>query len=179
MKEIVAGEYFIDRDPVLFRYILNYLRDGDVSLPRNLETNSQLLRDCQFYGLVDLEKKLLTTIQELQNLEQEQIKSSAVKTAMETPQPITLIGEPNSNSKEIGEREEEFESVNSEFNISCYICKARFDPRKMPPERSHKQLCSSCFDLNQRHRNSSVQMSGMVCIVTGGFHHLNFSTHVI
>ncbi|XP_068727105.1 uncharacterized protein [Montipora capricornis] len=51
------GAYFIDRDGKLFRYILNYLRDGNVYLPDEKITQQELLKEAKFYqvqGIIDL-----------------------------------------------------------------------------------------------------------------------------
>ncbi|XP_068727381.1 uncharacterized protein [Montipora capricornis] len=54
------GAYFIDRDGKLFRYILNYLRDGDLHLPDDKITGQELLKEAKFYqvqGIIDLLKE--------------------------------------------------------------------------------------------------------------------------
>lgn len=43
------GAYFIDRDGKLFRYILNYLRDGDLLYPEDQTAKEQLLKEAKFY----------------------------------------------------------------------------------------------------------------------------------
>ncbi|PFX30109.1 BTB/POZ domain-containing protein KCTD21 [Stylophora pistillata] len=43
------GAYFIDRDGKLFRYILNYLRDGDLLYPDDQTVREQLLKEAKFY----------------------------------------------------------------------------------------------------------------------------------
>ncbi|XP_022810468.1 uncharacterized protein LOC111347493 [Stylophora pistillata] len=43
------GAYFIDRDGKLFRYILNYLRDGDFLYPEDQTVREQLLKEAKFY----------------------------------------------------------------------------------------------------------------------------------
>jgi len=51
------GFHLIDRNGKLFGYILDYLRDGTVTLPPDLFTTQQLLKEAEFYaiqGLVDL-----------------------------------------------------------------------------------------------------------------------------
>lgn len=59
------GSYFIDRDGVHFRYILNYLRDGgikDGTLPMNENLWRELLTEAEYYqinGLVDYLTALL------------------------------------------------------------------------------------------------------------------------
>jgi len=54
------GSYFIDRDGILFGYILNFLRDGDVALPSTDLELAQLVREARFYGLYTLENLIDT-----------------------------------------------------------------------------------------------------------------------
>lgn len=61
LKREPDGTYFIDRDGVNFRYILNYLRDGAASveaLPREGKLIKELKIEAKYYGLVGLEKLL-------------------------------------------------------------------------------------------------------------------------
>ncbi|KAK6046582.1 K+ channel tetramerization domain protein [Cooperia oncophora] len=41
------GEVFIDRDPTLFKYILNYLRDGRVMFPDDALITAQLFQEAK------------------------------------------------------------------------------------------------------------------------------------
>ncbi|XP_060604331.1 uncharacterized protein LOC132757155 [Ruditapes philippinarum] len=55
------GTYFIDRDGVNFRYILNYLRDGADSveaLPKEQKLIKELKIEAKYYSLVELENLL-------------------------------------------------------------------------------------------------------------------------
>lgn len=53
------GRYFIDRDGTHFRYILNYLRDGNTYLPtENNQMVNELYEEVCFYGIEDLMNKL-------------------------------------------------------------------------------------------------------------------------
>lgn len=45
------GKYFIDRDGVLFRYILDFLRDQNFNLPQAFRERDRLIREATFYGL--------------------------------------------------------------------------------------------------------------------------------
>jgi uncharacterized protein YjbI with pentapeptide repeats len=58
------GAYFIDRDGTHFRYILNYLRDGDAAyIPNDKMVLEELFREANFYqlgGLSNVIKELLT-----------------------------------------------------------------------------------------------------------------------
>ena len=53
------GRYFIDRDGTHFRYILNYLRDGNTYLPvDNQQLIDELYEEVCFYGIEPLITKL-------------------------------------------------------------------------------------------------------------------------
>lgn len=48
----LKGRYFIDRDGQLFRYVLNYLRNNELSIPReNSVLISELIREAEYYQL--------------------------------------------------------------------------------------------------------------------------------
>ncbi|XP_033095908.1 BTB/POZ domain-containing protein KCTD16-like [Anneissia japonica] len=48
------GKYFIDRDGDLFRYILDYLRDGRIILPSNYENVNRLIAEAEYFRLPQL-----------------------------------------------------------------------------------------------------------------------------
>lgn len=52
LKKYEAGAYFIDRDGIRFRHILNFLRDPE-SFQINLKGNNELKAEIMLYGLVD------------------------------------------------------------------------------------------------------------------------------
>ena len=53
------GRYFIDRDGTHFRYILNYLRDGNTYLPSdNQQLMDELYEEVCFYGIEALMLRL-------------------------------------------------------------------------------------------------------------------------
>ena len=59
IKKDEKGVYIIDRDGKLFRYILNWLRDGTIVQDMiNKNDLQQLKRECTFYGLEDFIKDL-------------------------------------------------------------------------------------------------------------------------
>ena len=59
------GAYFVDRDATHFRYILNFLRDGQVDVPRSLPLHHELLREARFYQLGGLQRQLEAAIAEM------------------------------------------------------------------------------------------------------------------
>jgi len=56
------GSVFIDRDGTHFRYILNYLRDGNVLLPTDKVVIQELLKEAEFYQLQELTEKIIKQI---------------------------------------------------------------------------------------------------------------------
>ena len=52
------GRYFIDRDGVLFRFVLDYLRNNNLTLPTNFDETERLLVEAEFYRLKGLCKLL-------------------------------------------------------------------------------------------------------------------------
>ncbi|KAK2518966.1 Kctd4 [Columba livia] len=45
------GHYFIDRDGLLFRHILNFLRNGELLLPEGFRENQLLAQEAEFFQL--------------------------------------------------------------------------------------------------------------------------------
>ena len=52
------GKYFIDRDGVLFRYTLDYLRDGTLTLPHNFHERDRLKQEADFFQLATFSRWL-------------------------------------------------------------------------------------------------------------------------
>lgn len=53
------GRYFIDRDGTHFRYILNYLRDGNTYIPfENQQLVDELYEEVKFFNIENLLHKL-------------------------------------------------------------------------------------------------------------------------
>lgn len=52
------GKYFLDRDGVLFRYILDYLRNLKLVLPENFHERERLKQEAEFFKLTDMVKSL-------------------------------------------------------------------------------------------------------------------------
>lgn len=52
------GRIFLDRDGVLFRYILDYLRDGAISLPEGFREKDRLRKESELLKLNGLTKSL-------------------------------------------------------------------------------------------------------------------------
>lgn len=58
LEKDAKGKYFLDRDGVLFRYILDFLRDEDLVLPEGFKERERLRREASFYRLSGLEKAI-------------------------------------------------------------------------------------------------------------------------
>ena len=52
------GSYFIDRDGTHFRYMLNYLRTGQLIVPKGEITREELLAEAEFYQVEEIINKL-------------------------------------------------------------------------------------------------------------------------
>ncbi|XP_026135596.1 BTB/POZ domain-containing protein KCTD12b [Carassius auratus] len=52
------GRFFVDRDGFLFRYILDYMRDGQLVLPEHFPERGRLQREAEFFHLPELVKLL-------------------------------------------------------------------------------------------------------------------------
>ncbi|XP_062237802.1 BTB/POZ domain-containing protein KCTD12-like [Platichthys flesus] len=52
------GRFFIDRDGFLFRYILDYLRDSELSLPEFFKERRRLQKEADFFQLPELSRLL-------------------------------------------------------------------------------------------------------------------------
>jgi BTB/POZ domain-containing protein KCTD9 len=52
------GRYFIDRDGTHFRYILNFLRDGNSYIPSDSELLDELFEEVSFYQIQELQHRL-------------------------------------------------------------------------------------------------------------------------
>lgn len=48
------GKYFLDRDGVLFRYILDYLRNDKIVLPENFHEKDRLRNEADYFDLPDM-----------------------------------------------------------------------------------------------------------------------------
>ena len=57
-KPSVDGSYFIDRDGTHFRYILNYLRTGQLIVPKDETMRVELLAEAEFYQIEGLVNSL-------------------------------------------------------------------------------------------------------------------------
>lgn len=52
------GEYFFDRDPTHFRYILNYLRTSKIILPESKRELQELLLEAEYFSVDDLKEAI-------------------------------------------------------------------------------------------------------------------------
>ena len=47
----LQGKYFIDRDGVLFRYILDFLRNKKLLLPENFQESCRLIVEAEYFNM--------------------------------------------------------------------------------------------------------------------------------
>ena len=52
------GKYFIDRDGVLFRYVLDYVRNGKLVLPENFHEKERLKQEAEYFKLGSMVKSI-------------------------------------------------------------------------------------------------------------------------
>lgn len=58
MLRDAKGKYFIDRDGVLFRYTLDYLRSRTLTLPQNFHETERLMQEADYFQLAGLVRLL-------------------------------------------------------------------------------------------------------------------------
>lgn len=58
LERDAKGKYFLDRDGVLFRYVLDFLRNQALVLPEGFRERERLRQEAMFYGLPGLDKAI-------------------------------------------------------------------------------------------------------------------------
>ncbi|XP_075715613.1 BTB/POZ domain-containing protein KCTD8 [Rhinoderma darwinii] len=69
------SRFFIDRDGFLFRYVLDFLRDKQLSLPDHFPEKERLLREAEYFQLGDLVKLLTPKVTKQSSLNDEGCQS--------------------------------------------------------------------------------------------------------
>ncbi|XP_063806715.1 BTB/POZ domain-containing protein KCTD8 isoform X2 [Pseudophryne corroboree] len=69
------ARFFIDRDGFLFRYVLDYLRDKQLSLPDHFPEKERLLKEAEYFQLTDLVKILTPKVTKQSSLNDEGCQS--------------------------------------------------------------------------------------------------------
>jgi hypothetical protein len=85
---------FIDRDGILFRYILDYLRNQKLSLPENFSERDRLRIEADYYRLVNM-SKALAEIRPNNNSNEKYLNENTIIAT--TNYPITTTASINSN----------------------------------------------------------------------------------
>lgn len=75
------GYYFIDRDGVLFRYILNFLRTSALSLPDDFKEIDLIVKEAEFYQI----KLLVELVKGMQRRKETIEKQDYIEIVMEDP----------------------------------------------------------------------------------------------
>ena len=70
------GSFFIDRDGTHFRFILNYLRDGELILPEGATALKQLQKEAEFYQIQGILDELKLPVQSAKPFEESEILTS-------------------------------------------------------------------------------------------------------
>ena len=87
-KPAEDGSYFIDRDGTHFRYILNYLRTGQLVVPEDKIVRRELLTEAEFYqvrGIIDELKACPFEDSSILSTEQRQILTKWLKNKLTSP----------------------------------------------------------------------------------------------
>ena len=70
------GSFFIDRDGTHFRFILNYLRDGELILPKGATFLDELRKEAEFYQIQGMLDELKPPVQPAKPFEESEILTS-------------------------------------------------------------------------------------------------------
>lgn len=111
------GTIFIDRDPLHFRLILNFLRDGEIVIPKKPESKEELLKEARYYKL-----DRLIRILETESLQESIISTSRIDTSPPSQPNILENKESPASEKTFvrGEGSTNEPLINPTF---CYMCK--------------------------------------------------------
>ena len=70
------GSFFIDRDGTHFRFVLNYLRDGELILPKGATFLDELRKEAEFYQIQGILDELKPSVQPAKPFEESEILTS-------------------------------------------------------------------------------------------------------
>ena len=70
------GSFFIDRDGTQFRFVLNYLRDGELILPKGATFHDELRKEAEFYQIQGILDELKPPVQPVKPFEESEILTS-------------------------------------------------------------------------------------------------------
>eukprot|EP00927_Polykrikos_kofoidii_P039235 TRINITY_DN33666_c0_g1_i1.p1 TRINITY_DN33666_c0_g1~~TRINITY_DN33666_c0_g1_i1.p1 ORF type:complete len:590 (-),score=112.90 TRINITY_DN33666_c0_g1_i1:157-1926(-) len=97
-----------------------------------------------------------------------------------TKEPIVVAAEAEANGSAVGVAEapqqspEDSERVppRGSFALRCNVCRGNYTER----HSFYHQLCKLCAELNLEKREQSADMTGMICVVTGGRVRIGYHT---
>lgn len=97
------GAYFIDRDGKLFRYILNYLRHGELLCPDDKILRNELLNEASFYQVQGIISQLQDPFTKLSRIIKNGDHGSTVMSWLPSVASCTLIFRASSDGETAGD----------------------------------------------------------------------------
>ncbi|KAM4808996.1 BTB/POZ domain-containing protein KCTD8 isoform 1-T1 [Rhinophrynus dorsalis] len=98
------ARFFIDRDGFLFRYVLDFLRDKQLSLPDHFPEKERLLREAEYFQLGDLVKILTPKVIKQNSLNDEGCQSDIEENSQSSDLVRTAVLDKKSGFITIGYR---------------------------------------------------------------------------